>query len=189
MKKKISVITITFNSEKTVRETFESVLKQSYRPFQYIVVDGLSKDGTEKIVLEYQKKFQDAGIEFLYKSEKDQGISDAFNKGISMADGDVVGIINSDDKLCDRALDYVMESYDDNVGVYYGKCIVFNDNSEDAYMVVPKKDLTILEKAMPLYHPATFVQKKVYDQYGHFDKKLRYCMDRELLLRFFTFIL
>ena len=91
---KISVITATYNSAITVRDTFESVLAQTYKDIEYIVVDGLSKDNTIDIVKEYEPKFEGR---MRWISEKDKGIYDAMNKGISMATGDVVGILNSDD--------------------------------------------------------------------------------------------
>ena len=91
---KISVVTVTFNSGKTVRDTIESVLSQSYQDYDYIIVDGGSKDDTIDIVKEYLPRF---GGRMRYLSEPDNGMYDAMNKGIRMAEGDVVGIVNSDD--------------------------------------------------------------------------------------------
>ena len=91
---KISIITATFNSVGTVRDTFDSVLRQSYREIDYIVVDGASTDGTVDIIREYEPKF-DGRMRWV--SERDAGMYDAMNKGIAMATGDVVGILNSDD--------------------------------------------------------------------------------------------
>ena len=91
---KISIITATFNSAKTVRDTFDSVLAQTYHDIEYIVVDGLSKDNTLDIIKEYAPKFNGR---MRYISEKDKGLYDAMNKGIAMATGDIVGILNSDD--------------------------------------------------------------------------------------------
>lgn len=182
---RLSIITITFNSEKTVEETFKSVLCQKHRPLQYVVVDGLSTDGTVGLIRKYEPEFKSEGIEFSFVSEKDKGISDAFNKGIGLADGDLIGIINSDDKLCGYAAEVLQEAYDINVDVYYGKCIVFNNGNDKQYIVEPKDNLRLLYKCMPLCHPAVFVKKDAYKKYGLFDIELRYCMDRELLLRFF----
>ena len=91
---KISIITVTYNSASTLRDSIESVLNQSYSDIEYIVVDGLSKDNTVDIIKEYVPKFNGR---LHWISEKDQGMYDAMNKGISMATGDVIGIINSDD--------------------------------------------------------------------------------------------
>lgn len=181
---KISIVTVTYNSEKTLRDTFESILSQTYRPLQYVIVDGLSTDSTMAIVREYADRFLDSGIEFSFHSEKDEGISDAFNKGIRRADGDLIGIINSDDLLADHALETLAQAYEDGVCVYYGNCIIFNDSSSDRYVAVPKTDLERLRWAMGLYHPACFVRKDTYEALGLFRTDLKYCMDRELLLRF-----
>lgn len=89
---KISVITATFNSGKTVRDTIESVLRQTYKDIEYIVVDGKSQDNTMEIVRSYEPQF---GGRMRYISERDKGIYDAMNKGIAMATGDVVGILKT----------------------------------------------------------------------------------------------
>lgn len=91
---KLSIITVTYNSEKTLRDTIESVLSQTYTDYEYIIVDGASKDNTINIVKEYEPKFEGR---MRWISEPDKGIYDAKNKGIKMSTGDVVGIINSDD--------------------------------------------------------------------------------------------
>ena len=91
---KVSIITVCFNSEKTIRRTIESVLYQTYPNIEYIIVDGKSTDGTVDIVKEYLPAFQKR---LRYVSERDKGIYDAMNKGIRLSAGDVIGIINSDD--------------------------------------------------------------------------------------------
>lgn len=91
---RISIVTATWNSAETVRDTFDSVLRQDYKDYEYIVVDGGSKDETLDIIREYEPKFEGR---MKWKSEPDRGIYDAMNKGISRATGEVVGILNSDD--------------------------------------------------------------------------------------------
>ena len=90
----ISIITATYNSAATLRSTFDSILQQTYRDIDYIVIDGGSTDGTIDIIREYEPRF---GRLIRWISEPDHGIYDAMNKGIRMAKGDVVGILNSDD--------------------------------------------------------------------------------------------
>ena len=97
---KFSLITVTLNSGKTVRNTFDSVLKQTYSDFEYILVDGISRDNTLDLINEYDSKFN-GRLQWI--SEKDDGLYDAMNKGFSMATGDIIGIINSDDVLADPA--------------------------------------------------------------------------------------
>ena len=94
MAEKISIITISYNSKNTIEKTILSILGQSYRPLEYVFVDGGSKDGTINLIKKYIPELEKAGIEVNYKSEPDKGISDAFNKGIQRSSGDIIGIIN-----------------------------------------------------------------------------------------------
>ena len=94
-------------------------------------MDGKSNDNTLQIVEDYKDSFDKAGIELKWISEPDKGISDAFNKGIKMSDGKLVGIINSDDRLTDESLSILAINYQDNISVYYGNCIIFNDLTKD----------------------------------------------------------
>ena len=91
---KISIVTTSYNSVRTLRDTMDSVLRQGYTDYEYIVVDGASKDGTVELIREYEPRFEGR---MRWVSEPDSGIYDAMNKGIAMATGDVVGILNSDD--------------------------------------------------------------------------------------------
>ena len=128
---KISVITVTFNSGKTVKDTIESVLKQKYDDYEYLVIDGGSKDNTVDIIKEYEPKFEG---KMRWVSEKDKGMYDGINKGIRMATGDVVGIINSDDFYHrDDIFDVIAKSFEENPGVQaiYGDVRFVNpDNLE-----------------------------------------------------------
>lgn len=172
---KISIITITFNSEKTLEETIKSVVNQDYPELEYIIIDGKSTDNTISIIKEYEDKIS------YWVSEKDKGICDAFNKGIAAATGDVIGIINSDDILLPGALQAVEKAYKSDVDVYYGDGIrIFEDGSTKPYKAKHHKKL---KTEMALVHPATFVSKQAYRKYGVFDPCYRTCMDRELLLR------
>lgn len=182
---KISIITVSFNSEKTIKDTFESILKQSYRPLQYIVIDGGSTDSTLAIIKKYLPVFKDNDIDFSYVSEKDQGISDAFNKGIKRTNGEIIGIINSDDKLTENSLSILEEYIDDHTEVYYGQCYIFGKENQ-RYLVMPKHNLDLLRWEMCLYHPSCFISKTAYEQFGDYDIELKYCMDRELFLRYFV---
>lgn len=172
---KISIITITYNSEKTLEDTIKSIISQKYDNLEYIIIDGGSKDKTLEIVERYKEYIS------YFKSEPDKGICDAFNKGILAATGDVIGIINSDDMLCQNALQFVAKSYSEDIDVYYGKGKrLYDDGHMDDYL--PKK-LSYLKYGMALVHPSTFVTRIAYEKYGMFDLKYRACMDRELFLR------
>lgn len=170
---KVTVITVCLNSEATIRQTIESVLQQSYKNIEYIVVDGQSTDKTLEIIREYISLF-DGRMQYI--SEKDNGIYDAMNKGILRASGDVIGIINSDDWYEKDALEKVAKCFEDaNVEAAYGEIWLIDQNGEREYH-------TSGSTFPP--HPATFIKREVYQQYGLFDLNYRIASDRELLLRF-----
>ena len=174
---KISIVTITYNSEATLEETIQSLISQDYPDLEYIIVDGLSTDGTLDIVNKYRDNIS------IVISEKDKGISDAFNKGVRAATGDVVGIINSDDLLMPGALKAIAEQMKEDTDVIYGKGYrLYEDGSTREYL---PRDLKIFTYKMPLVHPATFVKKSAYEKYGYFNVDYRYCMDRAVLYKMY----
>ena len=178
MNPKISIITVCYNSETHVEEAIKSVIEQIYENKEYIVIDGGSKDGTLSIIEKYRDKID------YYVSEPDKGISDAFNKGIKAATGDVIGIINSDDKLEKGALQEIANAYENDVDMYRGICYTWNDQTGYLFEEIP----TLYWPAVPISigaaHPATFVSKKAYERLGVFDIDLRYAMDTDLFRRF-----
>lgn len=176
---KISLITITYNSEITIRDTLDSVRKQNYDNLEYIIIDACSTDRTLSIVDEY------SDIVSRVISEKDNGISDAMNKGIRLATGDLVGIIHSDDMLENGALWLLNEVWDCVTDVYYGDAIVCTETGEKTHILKSKKDLSKMSYQFCMAHPAVFVSKKCYDQYGVFNLNYRCAMDYDLLLRFY----
>lgn len=186
MTDKISVITISFNSIKTIEKTFQSVLSQSYRPLEYVLVDGKSEDGTIELIKKYIPIFENEGIEVVFKSEEDRGISDAFNKGIERASGKIIGIINSDDQLAKNAIEKVAEAFErEDVGVVCGDCCWFDKTNNLSYIRKSKMNLKKLKYEMVLMHPTCFVRKEIYEKYGTFDVELKYAMDKDLMARFY----
>ena len=178
-KLKITIITITYNSAKTVRTTFESVRRQKYENLEYLLIDGGSQDDTLKIANEYND------IITRIVSEPDEGISDAMNKGIRLATGDLIGIIHSDDALTDGALERLADIWDGKTDVYYGDAIIMDESGKPTHILCGKEDLSVLPYGFCLVHPATFVRKTAYEKYGLFDKRYKCAMDYELLLRFY----
>lgn len=177
---KISIITITFNSEKTIEETVKSVVSQDYPNLEYIIIDGASKDGTLAVIDNYKDKI--AKI----VSEPDKGISDAFNKGIRHATGDVIGIINSDDILLPGALNAVAAAYEEEVGVYRGNIFVWDSESDSKMLAIPTMEFPLHTfKKRIVCHQSTFVKKSVYEKYGVFKTHFRYMMDVDLLVRLY----
>ncbi len=176
---KISVITITYNSEKTVRETFESIRRQNYPNLEYVVIDGGSKDATLDIAREYED------IITTLISEPDEGIADAMNKGIKMSTGDLIGIIHSDDALEDGALKKLNDIWDGISDVYYGDLVVMTEDWKFSHILKPSQNLDDMNYVFCISHPSTFVTKKAYEKYGTFDKELKCCMDYDLFLRYY----
>lgn len=174
---KLSIITVCYNSENTIEETIESIVSQKNDLVEYIIIDGASTDNTMKIV----GKYRDCIDKVI--SEKDNGISDAFNKGIQIADGEYIGIINSDDMLTPNAIEHLMKDLDGKADVIYGNGIrLFSDGMCKPYMSAG--DPETLHKDMTFCHPATFVKKEAYEKWGMFSTDYKCVMDRELLLRF-----
>lgn len=183
---KLSIITISFNAEKVIERTILSVLNQSEQVYEYILIDGASTDGTCEIIRSYEEQFKAKGIRYIHVSEKDKGISDAFNKGIKRASGDLVGIINADDELMPDACKILTEYAEKHpADIYYGDCIWIDEKNSWKYVSKPKHNLQELLYNMILIHPSTFVKREVYEECGVFDISYRYCMDKQLLYRFY----
>lgn len=183
---KISVITVTFNSATTVRDTIESVLKQDYKNYEYLVIDGGSKDNTIDIIKEYEPKF---GGRMRWISEKDKGMYDGINKGIRMATGDVVGIINSDDFYHRTDIfSIISKSFEENPGVQaiYGDVrFVKPDNLDKTvryYSCKHWRPWRFRFGFMPA-HPTFFTYKENFEKYGYYQYDYHIAADYELLIR------
>lgn len=183
MAEKISVITISYNSINTIEKTFKSILAQSYRPLEYVLVDGGSTDGTIELIQQYIPVFQKSGIEVNFKSEKDRGISDAFNKGVQRSSGDIIGITNSDDVLLEGTLEYVANNFPKTIDVFYGDCLWMDTDRNLVYVRKSSSDLSDLKIRLKVLHPATYIRKDAYTKYGLYDVSFRFCMDKDLLAR------
>lgn len=184
---KFSIITISFNSEKTIERTIKSVLTQTYSNFEYIIVDGASKDGTLDIVKKYEPLFEGR---MKWKSEPDEGIYNAMNKGVRMASGEIIGIVNSDDWLEPDALDIVKNVFTKNEsntkalycgGIYYHRM--------DGTVKCWRANLKSFNRQAFLYimsgirHPSTFVPRQVYERIGLFNDQMKLSADQDFVLR------
>lgn len=176
---KISIITVCFNSEAYIEETILSVVNQSYPNKEYVIIDGGSTDGTHAIIEKYKDQ-----VDF-YISEPDQGISDAFNKGIRAVTGDVIGIINSDDKLTDGALQVVANHYSSDFDIYRGICRIWNPLTGNILDEIPTMKWPLFPIKMKVSHPSTFITKIAYQKWGNYDVNLKYAMDFDLLQRMY----
>lgn len=183
---KLSMITICFNAEEVLEKTILSVLAQSVPVYEYILIDGASTDNSYEIIKSYEKAFNEKGIKYFYLSEKDKGISDAFNKGIERATGDLIGILNADDEMMPKTCEILQEYMEKcPADIYYGNCLWIDEKKGMEYISKPKHDLNKLLYYMILIHPSTFVKKETYQECGIFNVSYRYCMDKELLYRFY----
>jgi len=174
---KVSIITVCKNSEKTIERTIKSVLNQTYRNIEYIVIDGVSTDRTLEILNSYASQF---GENLKILSEPDNGIYDAMNKGIALASGEIIGIINSDDWYEATAVQLVADEYHkNNNAVYYGILRCYAGDNEVMLKAVNYKYL----HAENVGHPAYFVATSVYRNHGVFRLDYRYASDYELMMR------
>jgi glycosyltransferase len=183
MQPKVSIITVCYNSAKTIEDTIQSVINQTYNNIEYIIVDGLSTDNTLEIVNKYQDKIAKV------ISEKDAGLYDAINKGIDLATGDIVANINSDDFYIDNNViaDVVAkmeEKKSDTLyaDLYYVDAIDTNKVTRNWVSGAYKKGMFFKGWMPP--HPTFFVRKSVYDKYGKFNLELKSAADYEIMLRF-----
>ena len=180
---KVSIVTGTYNSAKTIKDTIESVLSQTYTNIEYIIIDGVSKDNTLDIVNSYGVKITKV------ISEKDKGIYDAMNKGVSLATGDIVGILNSDDFFTDnRVIERVVESFKNNdLDAVYGDIHFVNDNDLNKTVRYYSSRIfrpSLMRLGFMPAHPSFYVRRECYNKYGLFDLSYKIGADFELLLRF-----
>ena len=179
---KISIITVSYNSAKTIETTFMSVLQQTYSNIEYIVIDGGSTDNTLKIAKKYSE------IITILVSEQDNGLYDAMNKGISLATGDVIGLINSDDLFCDPdALNKVAKVFKKNKNLDSIYADLFYVSQQDINKISRRWVSGIQRKFKYGWHPAHptfYIKKTIYDRYGLFDLSFKLAADFEIMLRF-----
>lgn len=181
-KTRISVVTVAYNSEKTIEQTIRSVIAQEYDNLEYIIIDGESKDGTLEIIKKYTAVYPFIKVQ----SEADRGISDAFNKGIALTTGVLIGLINSDDQLAHGALDAIDRAYrETGADVIYGDTIVNDmENGLRLYKKAGKPEQ--LKYEMPFIHQSCFICKHVYDSVGGYSEEYKICMDYDMLARIYN---
>ena len=183
---KISIITVTYNRANFIRDAIEGVLRQRYKNYEYIVVDGASKDNTVQILKEYQPKFEGR---MRWLSEPDNGLYDAINKGIKMSTGDVVGIINSDDYFHrDDIFDAISTGFNDaTVEVVYGDDRIIKPEKPDtnyrfhcAWYFRPWMFRIGLEPP----HPSFYARRECFEKWGYYKTDYFISADFELMMRF-----
>ena len=171
---KVSIITTAYNAAATIEETILSVINQTYSNIEYIIVDGGSTDGTLQIINKYRKQLSQV------ISEPDNGIADGFNKGIALASGTWIGMINADDWYAPDAVELMMQGVNDNDNVCCGNIVLMGDNG---FRREKKSKVGWLNFGMYIMHPTCFVKKEVYLKTGLYDTGLNIAMDFDMFLR------
>ncbi len=176
---RVSIITVCLNSFHTIEQAILSVLEQTYKEVEYIVIDGGSTDGTQEVINRYIDRIA------YYDSGKDDGIYYAMNKGLRHAKGDIIGILNSDDWYAGNAVELAVEQ------LRAGSCQMVHGRLMMVYpdgKMRPQKERPIEEiyKGMVINHPTVFAYREVYQLYGYFDESYKSASDYELMLRWYS---
>ena len=176
---KLSIITITFNAERFLPKTIQSVVTQLYPNVEYIIVDGKSTDGTVGIINDFEEQIRAKGIDFKWISEPDKGLYDAMNKGLQMATGDFVWFINAGDEIFDAVTaQIVANAATDSVDVVYGQTLIIDPNGApcgERHKIAPKNlQLNSLLNGLVVCHQSIVVRKNIAPKY---DLQYRYSAD------------
>lgn len=174
---KISIVTVCYNSEKHLEECIQSVVNQTYENKEYIIIDGGSTDGTLDIINKYKDKLS------YFVSEPDRGISDAFNKGINVATGDLIEILNSDDFMMPNVLQRVADEYEDGIDLIRGYCIIWNEKLNTKNELHPTNRFGVPPFGAVICHESSFISKERYKKVGEYKVNYKYMMDLDLFVR------
>jgi len=172
----VSIVSIVFNAESTLDQTIQSVLNQTYDNIEYIIIDGGSTDGTLDIIHKYNDKIA------YWISEPDEGIGDAFNKGITTSTGDIIGMINADDWYDLNTVETIVNEYIRNGDYIYHAKLQYWDSVMKPYYIFSGDDSGLLKRGT-INHPTVFVPRKIYETLGLFNTDFKNAMDYEWLIR------
>lgn len=179
---KISIITVCFNSSKTIRKTIESVLDQNYDNFEYIIIDGNSIDNTLDIVKEYKSRLKE---KLIIHCEQDYGVYDAINKGIKMASGEIINVISSNDWLQANILKDIAGFFmvDPSIDILHGNIMMQKEIGDNTYTGIRKGgDPKSLNKVMSVNHPSCFVRSSWYSKLAY-NKDYKIAGDHDFMLK------
>ena len=176
----VSIITVVFNGEKYLEQTIKSIADLSYQNIEYIIIDGGSTDKTLDIIRQYEVKIDRV------LSESDRGLYDAMNKGIALATGEIIGILNSDDLYLEDAVSEVVREYQkiQQPCVIYGDLYKFADERAVSLHRGNMSDRAFETASIIINHPTCFVHRSLYESFGTFDLEYEVGADRELMMRF-----
>jgi len=177
---KISVITISYNAENTIEKTLKSIKNQSYNNIEHIIIDGGSKDSTLEICNSFSHEAK-------IISESDNGVYDAFNKGLKLATGDVIGFLNADDTFYnENSIQDIVDAFSNNeTDIVFGNLDYVNEESKVIRNWISRPyEKGLLKKAWKIAHPSFYCKKEVYDRLGGYNDSFKIAGDFELCLRF-----
>ena len=179
--RKLTIVTVCYNSIKCIEKCINSIIPQINEEVEYLIIDGKSSDGTVDII----KKYAEKNKNIRYISEKDNGIYNAMNKGLKLADGQWILYINSDDFLMPNVIQEVLPSLSDNFDCIYGDNYNVLTYEGEAYLkkVLASQDLSQLNKCMIACHQSIFLKKEIMEQLGGFNENYKIAADWDLLLR------
>lgn len=179
---KISIITVVFNSKDTIEQTIQSVLSQSYKNIEYIIIDAKSTDGTIEII----EKYKDKIVHIV--SEPDSGFYDGLNKGIKLATGDVIGILNADDRFADETIiSQVANQFNahPNIDSIIGDIAFANSNNKiSRYYSGEKFTVNSFKWGFMPPHPSFYCKRSIFQKFGYYNTNYKIAGDFELMLRF-----
>ena len=178
----VTIVTPSYNQGQFIKYTIESVLNQTYKNIQYIIVDGASKDNTMEVVERYRDKID------IIISERDKGQTDAINKGFKLAKGELVGWINSDDMLCPDCVEKIVKLYKQNPDgvIFYGSKIeIINSQNKNIryYINNIESRNRLLQKNYDVSQQGSFYRRDIVEKVNYLDESIYYCMDLDLFLR------
>lgn len=182
---KVTIITVCYNSGRTISSTISSLLEQTYEDIEYVIVDGGSTDNTVSIIKRYEKDFRG---NMLWLSEPDNGLYDAMNKGISLATGDLIGILNSDDTFFSNTVIQEIVNFHrlNNIEASVGNVVQCKNNGKVVRFYSSKNwnPLKLCSGNMPP-HPSVFIKKELFDVLGLYHSGFKIAADYELIVRYF----
>ena len=176
---KISIITVSYNSQVTIDSLLKSIKSQFFYDFEHILIDGDSTDKTVSIVKENSPTTK-------IISEPDKGIYDAINKGIKNSTGEIIGFLNSDDMFCDEnSLQHIVDAFDDNTDCVFGD-LIYTDKNQKVKRVWKGSEFKkgAFKKGWMPAHPTFYCRRSVYEKLGLYDESFKIAGDFELMLRF-----
>jgi glycosyltransferase involved in cell wall biosynthesis len=175
----VSVITVTYNAERYLEQTILSIINQTYKNIEYIIVDGKSTDQTTYIIAQYSHHISN------WVSEQDTGIYDAMNKGIKLSNGELIGILNAGDFYQSDAVEQMVSAYLANpqIGIFHGNINYYWENGVFFKEKKANPDLSVLYRENNIFHPTFFVTKLIYHKNGLFDLRYRISADLDFAIR------